>query len=164
VVEQPARLGVGLPVGDHRGVGHLRLRVREARLDLLDERSITRPSLGHHFEPGVAGAGPRREDASSAAIGDGELRVVGLARGQLLQLHAGHMMRGPSARAVRRRLDELERQPAISGTPTIRRRQQHVPGGQADGAKTKMATIITTSRKLVPQRGCRREKRCAFSA
>jgi hypothetical protein len=27
----------------------------------------------------------------------------------------------------------------------------------------KMATIITISRKLVPQRGCRREKRCAFS-
>ena len=35
--------------------------------------------------------------------------------------------------------------------------------GRPIGAKTKMATIITISRKLVPQRGCRREKRWAFS-
>ena len=35
--------------------------------------------------------------------------------------------------------------------------------GSPIGAKTKIATIITTSRKLVPQRGCRREKRFAFS-
>jgi len=31
------------------------------------------------------------------------------------------------------------------------------------GAKTTIATIITTSRKLVPQRGCSRLKRLAFS-
>ena len=35
--------------------------------------------------------------------------------------------------------------------------------GSPIGAKTKMATIITMSRKLVPQRGCRREKRWALS-
>ena len=31
------------------------------------------------------------------------------------------------------------------------------------GANTKIATIITMSRKLVPQRGCRRENFAAFS-
>jgi len=31
--------------------------------------------------------------------------------------------------------------------------------GSPMGANTKIATIITTSRKLVPHRGCRREKR-----
>ena len=35
--------------------------------------------------------------------------------------------------------------------------------GEPSGAKTKMATIITMSRKLVPQRGWKREKRWAFS-
>jgi hypothetical protein len=35
--------------------------------------------------------------------------------------------------------------------------------GSPIGAKMKMATIITMSRKLVPQRGCSREKRWAFS-
>ena len=35
--------------------------------------------------------------------------------------------------------------------------------GRPIGAKTKIATIITSSRNVVPQRGCRREKRSAFA-
>ena len=53
--------------------------------------------------------------------------------------------------------------PATSGTPTIRVASRTYQAGSPIGAKTKMATIITTSRKLVPQRGCRREKRWALA-
>ena len=53
--------------------------------------------------------------------------------------------------------------PAISGTPTMRVSTSRYHAGRPIGAKTKIATIITTSRKLVPQRGCRRLKRWAFS-
>ena len=51
----------------------------------------------------------------------------------------------------------------MSGTPTMRVRTSQYQAGSPIGANTKIATIITISRKLVPQRGCRREKRCAFS-
>ena len=53
--------------------------------------------------------------------------------------------------------------PAISGTPTMREATSQYQAGRPSGANTKMATIITISRKLVPQRGCRREYFCAFS-
>ena len=53
--------------------------------------------------------------------------------------------------------------PAISGTPSTRLASSTYQAGRPIGAKTKMATIITISRKLVPQRGCRREKRWARS-
>ena len=47
--------------------------------------------------------------------------------------------------------------PAISGTPMIRDATSRYHSGRPSGAKTKIATIMTISRKLVPQRGCRRE-------
>ena len=53
--------------------------------------------------------------------------------------------------------------PATSGTPMMRVSSRIYHAGSPTGAKTKMATIITTSRKLVPQRGCRRQKRCALA-
>ena len=53
--------------------------------------------------------------------------------------------------------------PAISGTPRMRVSTSQYQAGRPIGAKTKIATIITMSRKLVPQRGCRREKRCALA-
>jgi len=53
--------------------------------------------------------------------------------------------------------------PATIGIPTIRERNSQYHAGVPSGAKTTMATSITMSRKLVPQRGCSREKRCAFS-
>ena len=54
--------------------------------------------------------------------------------------------------------------PATSGTPITRVASRMYQAGSPIGAKTKIATTITTSRKLVPQRGCRRQKRCAFAA
>jgi hypothetical protein len=77
----------------------------------------------------------------------------------------GHM----TARTQRRRrflpanLMSSNEMPAMSGTPTMRVKTSRYQAGRPIGAKTKIATIITTSRKLVPQRGCRRLKRCAFS-
>ena len=53
--------------------------------------------------------------------------------------------------------------PATSGMPTTRETNSQYQSGVPSGANTKIATIITISRKLVPQRGWRREKRCAFS-
>ena len=50
-----------------------------------------------------------------------------------------------------------------SGTPITRVASRMYQAGSPIGAKTKMATIITTSRKLVPQRGCRRLNAWAFS-
>jgi hypothetical protein len=49
--------------------------------------------------------------------------------------------------------------PAITGTPRMRVATSQYHAGSPIGANTKIATIITISRKLVPQRGCRREKR-----
>ena len=43
---------------------------------------------------------------------------------------------------------------AISGMPRIREASSQYHAGRPSGAKTKIATTITTSRKLVPQRGC----------
>ena len=53
--------------------------------------------------------------------------------------------------------------PATSGTARIRVGRGCHHSGVPIGAKTKIATIITMSRKLVPQRGWKREKRWAFS-
>ena len=53
--------------------------------------------------------------------------------------------------------------PAMIGTPRIRVATSQYQAGRPIGANTKIATIITTSRKLVPHRGCRREKRCALT-
>jgi hypothetical protein len=53
--------------------------------------------------------------------------------------------------------------PAISGTPTIRVITRIHHAGRPIGANTKIAMIITISRKLVPQRGCRREYSAARS-
>ena len=69
----------------------------------------------------------------------------------------------PRARLRPAHLISSNESPAISGTPRMREATSRYQAGSPSGAKTKMATIITTSRKLVPQRGCRREKRCAFS-
>ena len=61
LVEQAARLGVAPAVADHRGVRHLRLRVREAGLDLLDE------PLDHAAALRLASAAPGGTTARSAA-------------------------------------------------------------------------------------------------
>ena len=53
--------------------------------------------------------------------------------------------------------------PATSGMPTTREGMRMYQAGVPSGANTTIATIITISRKLVPQRGCRREKPWAFS-
>ena len=53
--------------------------------------------------------------------------------------------------------------PATIGIPTTREMNSQCQSSLPNGAKTKIATIMTMSRKLVPQRGCSREKRCAFS-
>ena len=50
-----------------------------------------------------------------------------------------------------------------SGTPITRVASRMYQAGRPTGAKTKIATIITTSRKLVPQRGCRRLNRWALA-
>ena len=51
----------------------------------------------------------------------------------------------------------------MSGTPSTRVSISQYHAGSPIGANTKIATIMTTSRKLVPQRGCRREKRPALA-
>ena len=56
LVEQAAGVGVALAVPDHLGVRHLRLRVGEARLDLLDERLRSRRAS---LRAGARGAGGR---------------------------------------------------------------------------------------------------------
>ena len=53
--------------------------------------------------------------------------------------------------------------PAITGTPTIRVITRIHHAGSPIGANTKIAMIITISRKLVPQRGCSREYSAARS-
>ena len=53
--------------------------------------------------------------------------------------------------------------PATSGMPTTRETNSQCQSSLPSGAKTKMATIITISRKLVPQRGWKREYSRAFS-
>ena len=53
--------------------------------------------------------------------------------------------------------------PATSGMPMTREANSQYHSGVPSGANTNTDTIITIRRKLVPQRGCRREKRCAFS-
>ena len=66
--------------------------------------------------------------------------------------------------ACRTSLITSNARPATSGMPSDARGEQPMyQSGLPSGANTKMATIITISRKLVPQRGCRREKRWAFS-
>ena len=77
----------------------------------------------------------------------------------------GHMtLRTQRLRRLRpAHLMTSKERPAISGTPRIREATSRYQAGSPSGAKTKMATIITISRKLVPQRGCRREYFCAFS-
>ena len=53
--------------------------------------------------------------------------------------------------------------PATSGMPITRDGKRMYQAGVPSGANTTIATTITISRKLVPQRGCKREKRFAFS-
>ena len=53
--------------------------------------------------------------------------------------------------------------PAMSGTPRMRVATSQYHAGRPSGAKTKIATIMTTSRKLVPHRGCSRLKRWAVA-
>ena len=68
LVEQPPGLRVALPVRDHRGVGHLRLRLGEARLDLVPRALRSCDHL--HADPvGLRRAARvlEREDGSSAA-------------------------------------------------------------------------------------------------
>ena len=45
----------------------------------------------------------------------------------------------------------------------MRETNSHCQSSLPSGANTKMATIITSSRKLVPQRGWKRENCWAFS-
>ena len=133
---------------------------------VLDRRRVllilrgTVSALGHdfHAELVLGGRGARVLDVEHGLEGrggDGELREVGLARGHLLQLHPGpHDDADPAAGAVAAGpLDQLERRPAISGTPRMREATSRYQAGSPSGAKTKMATIITTSRKLVRSAG-----------
>ncbi len=53
--------------------------------------------------------------------------------------------------------------PATIGMPITREGIRMYQAGVPSGANTTIATIITISRKLVPQRGCRRLKPWAFS-
>src|SRR3954451_23472264 len=103
---------------------------------------------------------------------DGELVEVRLARGELLQHQARpHHRAHPALAAVAAGgLDYLEREPGdergAAGSRGRRRRREtgsQYHAGRPIGANRKIATIMTMSRKLVPQRGCSREKRCAFS-
>src|SRR4051794_183866 len=79
--------------------------------------SITRSSLGHHFHADLVlvgrGAGILDlEHRVHRGDRDGELVEVGLARGELLELHARpHQPPDPAATAVAaRELDDLERE------------------------------------------------------
>ena len=75
-------------------------------------------------------------------------------------------MSARAQRLVRLRPNHLitsKASPATSGMPSTRDTNSHCQSSWPSGANTKIATIITISRKLVPQRGCSREKRCAFS-
>ena len=47
--------------------------------------------------------------------------------------------------------------PATIGMPRMREMNSHGQSSLPSGANTTMATIITSSRKLVPQRGWKRE-------
>ncbi len=53
--------------------------------------------------------------------------------------------------------------PAITGTPRIRVSTRIHQAGSPIGANTKIAMIITISKKLVPHRGCSREYSAARS-
>ena len=47
--------------------------------------------------------------------------------------------------------------PATIGMPRMREMKSHCQSSLPSGANTTIATIITSSRKLVPQRGWKRE-------
>ena len=58
LVEQPPGVGVALAIPDHLGVAHLRLRLGEAGLDLLDQR-LDHPAPEHR-----RGGRPQRPPAA----------------------------------------------------------------------------------------------------
>ena len=105
--------------------------------------------------PGVSTASTRLERGDRHR----ELVEVGLAGGQALELQAGvHDGLDPAPAAVAPGpLDHLERQSGDQRHTEDAGQQQVHQAGSPIGAKTKIAMIITISRKLVPQRGCRRE-------
>ena len=176
LVEGAAGVGVALPVRDHLGIRHLRLRLGEARLDLVDQgldhrvpdsRRLPRQRLRLRCGPRRRPrAGPRsrarpraRRSRPRPASSSGS-RVVSFCScmpGQMISWTQ------PLPRLRPANLISSKERPATSGTPTIRVASRMYQAGRPTGAKTKMATIITTSRKLVPQRGCRREKRWALA-
>ena len=165
-----AHLRVALPVGDHLRVAHLFFELFEARLDLADEFLDQR--LGHDLHAHqVLGRQLARllQRQHRLQGGDRHLELaVGRARAWSA---AGASAPATSAPCTQRRvrlrpanLISSKEMPAISGTPTMRVSTSQYQAGRPIGANTKMATTITTSRKLVPQRGCSREKRWALGA
>ena len=145
-----------------------------ALLDLLDSRSMTVGAAGHGSRlPAQATTSmPRRSSsldlagsstastASSAAIDDRELVERRLAGGQLLELQAGPhqaahpalapVAPGPADHLVGEPGDERDARRCATGSASA--------GRAARSGRTRTrAMIITISRKLVPQRTCRRE-------
>ena len=112
-------------------------------------------------------AGPRpRAPPPCAAIATASCVEVGLARGELLQLQPGpHDRAHPALAAVAPgELDDLERDAGDQrhAEDARERRASTRPAGRS-ARRRRSRRSSRSSRKLVPQRGCRREKRCAFS-
>ena len=103
--------------------------------------------------------------ASSAAIATASWERSGSRVVRRWSWMPGHI-RTRAQRLVRfwpNHLISSKARPATIGMPTTREMNSQCQSSLPSGANTKMATIITISRKLVPQRGWKREKRCAFS-
>src|SRR3954454_7285107 len=161
-----ADLGITLAVVDDRRVGHLLLQLGETALylrdEVIDQATTSMPILSS--SDAALGFSTASTD-SSAAIATASCVRSGSRVVSFCSCMPGHM-RIRAQRLVRcmpMSLISSNASPATIGMPTMRETISSHQSGRPSGANTKIATIMTISRKLVPQRGWRRENCFAFS-
>src|SRR3954454_21729797 len=161
-----AGLGIALAVVDDRRVAHLLLQLGETALylgnEVIDQATTSMPILS---SSDAALGFSTASTASSAAIATASCVRSGSRVVSFCSCMPGHM-RIRAQRLVRClpiSLISSNARPATIGMPTMRDTISTHQSGRPSGANTKIATIMTISRKLVPQRGCSRENCLAFS-
>ena len=161
-------LGVALAVADDLGVGHRARQLGEARLDLLDERldhaTTSMPILslvGDVARSSTAAPPPWRRWRRRAASRSGSRVSASAAAGPGTHARAPH----PAPAAVAPgELDDLERDAGDQrDADDARERRASTRRAGRSGRRRRSPRSSRSSRKLVPQRGCRRQKRWAFS-
>src|SRR4051794_1704270 len=161
-----AYLGVALAVAYHRGVDDLVLQLGEAafylRDEVIDQATTSMPILS---SSDAALGFSTASTASSAAMATASWVRSGSRVVSFCSCMPGHI-RTRAQRFVRflpKILISSKARPATIGIPRMREAISTYQSGRPSGANTKIATIMTISRKLVPQRGWSRENCFAFS-